>query len=70
MSQKYYEDLVKELGSDEEAEKHIAKRLRELADIVESDDYPRVFGWSDEEKFGKVLPMMSVTLTLSYPWPG
>lgn len=50
MSQKYYEDLVKELGSGKEAEKHIAKRLRELADIVETDGYPYVLGWSDEEK--------------------
>jgi hypothetical protein len=65
MSQKSYQDLVKELGSDKEAEKHIAKRLRELADIVESKDYPKVFGWCEENEF-----MLSIRLTLSYPWPG
>jgi len=70
MIQKSYQDLINELGSDKEAEKHIAKRLRELADIVESDNYPKVFGWSDDDRSDEVLPMMSFTLTLSYPWPG
>lgn len=61
-----YLSLVREYGRDE-AKKIIASRLRELADIVESDGYPDVFGWSDE---GRPGPIASYVLTLSYPWGG
>lgn len=67
MSQADYHDLVKELGSREAADKHIANRLRELADIVESPDYPKVFGWRDD---GKPSPTSTVSITLSFPWGG
>lgn len=66
-SQADYHELVRKLGSHEAAEKHIAARLRELADIVESSEYPKVFGWSDEGAFS---PIGSIAITLSYPWGG
>jgi hypothetical protein len=65
-SQSNYLLLVGEYGRDE-AKKIIASRLRELADIVESDGYPDVFGWVDA---GKPGPIASYILTLSYPWGG
>ena len=52
---------------EEEANRIIASRLRELADIVESSGYPKVFGWTDE---GRPGPTAKYTLTLSYPWGG
>lgn len=61
-----YQSLHHQLG-EEEANKHIAARLRELADIVESDDYPRVFGWTDG---GDPCPIATYQLTISYPWGG
>lgn len=53
----------------EEARKIVAKRLRELADTVEKDGYPDVFGFTDED-FGSPLPVATLTITMSYPWPG
>jgi hypothetical protein len=61
-----YLSIIREHGR-AEAKKIVAARLRELADIVESDGDPDVFGWLDE---GKPSPTASYVLTLSYPWGG
>jgi CheY-like chemotaxis protein len=49
------------------ANAYIATRLRELANTVESDGYPGVFGWTDG---GRPSPIATYQLTLSYPWGG
>ena len=61
-----FQKIRHEIGEDA-ANAVIAKRLRELADIVESDEYPRVFGWTDD---GRPSPIASYQLTLSFPWGG
>ena len=57
---------LEEKHGEKQANKIIANRLRELADIVENDEYPKVFGFQDV----KSGPIISFDLTLSYPWGG
>lgn len=45
--------------------KEVAKRLRELADHIDSDTYPKIYHFSEEKDF-----MTEIKLVLSYPWPG
>ena len=61
-----FQSLRHEHGEDE-ANRIVAKRLRELADIVEADGYPKVFGWTDE---GRPGPIATYQLTMSFPWGG
>ena len=71
-SQANWKTLCNEKG-EEEAEKHLANALREAADLIEAKEYPRVFGCElkppPHEKFGEPF-MWTVSVTLSYPWPG
>lgn len=48
------------------ANKWLVAKLREYADKIESDDYPRVFGFDLKEN--EIISTLSVTL--SYPWGG
>jgi hypothetical protein len=53
--------------------KELADYLRFIADIVETDDYPDVFGCEivDFDKNGNMPGIMgTISVTLSYPWPG
>jgi len=68
MSREEYRNLEYALGGRKAADRHIASRLRELADIVESDEWPDVISWQDDREFE---PMMTtVKLTLSLPLGG
>lgn len=61
-------ELVKKCGSEKAAEEFIVKRLRHIADIIESGNYPKVYGCcidGDENDL-----MCGVLVTLSHPWPG
>lgn len=61
-----YVQLVHELG-EKQAEKLVAARLRELADVIEAEGWPKVFGFEDSGDGGV---MIEFKLLLSYPWPG
>ena len=63
-----WRELVANVG-EKAAKNHVANKLRELAKTVESDGYPMVFDWSEED-FGDPLPIATFSLTLSFPWPG
>lgn len=69
----YWLNLRKKFTNHEDLNHHIARRLRELADQVESGNYPSVFFWYDGEMNGEYNQMISMAhfeLTLSHPWPG
>lgn len=43
----------------------VAKRLRELADHIESNKWPQVFSWEEDES--EIIS--AYKLRLSHPWP-
>lgn len=71
-NQARWNKLTDELG-DKEARKFLAEKLREAADQVEKRGMPDVFGCEYKEKNPDDLyePFIwTVSVTLSYPWPG
>lgn len=70
-----WKELVAQVG-EAEARSYLARRLREAADLVESEGYPDVLncevpvhegalaGWGSDEIIERV------SVTLSQPWPG
>ena len=59
--------LIEKLGSEEAANKEVAKWLREMADEIEKDDYPMVFSAHKDDSCDFMTSLHVVT---SYPWPG
>lgn len=75
-SQAAYHKLVSDLGGHEEAQRHIAAQLRRLADHLDADEYPKVFGCSPAltkvigEKVNGAETIEDYDLTLSHLWGG
>lgn len=70
--QKFWWRLEDRLGK-KDAIKYLANALREAADQVESNGYPMVFGCetkSDPDPIYGEPFIWTVSVTLSYPWPG
>lgn len=64
---------LKDNLGEQEARKLLAQQLRLSADQVEKGGYPDVFGCQVKEKNPDDLyePFIwTVSVTLSYPWPG
>lgn len=70
--QKCWWTLQDKLGK-EEARKHLVAELRKAADQVEARGYPDVFGCElkpdPHPTYGEPF-MWTISVTLSYPWPG
>lgn len=58
--------LIKECGSEKAAQKYLADKLREFADKIESNKWPRVFGFKNKNEG----PFEEIRVVLSYPWGG
>lgn len=75
--------LSKRLGSEQAARTYLAARLRQVADLVEAANQPNVFPdvygvkindgddfQLESSFFAPQQIMASITVILSYPWPG
>jgi hypothetical protein len=72
LDQQNWFDLKDKLGN-KEARKHLVNELRKAADQVEKGGYPDVFGCQlkpePDPKWGEPF-IWTISVTLSYPWPG
>lgn len=66
--------LCEQLGSEEAAEQEVVRQLRLFADLIERKGYPKIFGVDlSIQPTGNGFngfPVESITVILSYPWPG
>lgn len=59
-------NLIKECSSEKEAREYLAYKLRWFADKIESNTWPRVFGFESKDNG----PFLEITVVLSHPWGG
>lgn len=60
-------------GDEQAADRYVAQRLREAADVIERGGYPRVFGCEVPTPGNELLEgsfIGTISVTLSHPWPG
>lgn len=71
MSQDAWNQYCKKVGEDQ-ANKELARQLRMAADFVEAGGWPKVFAAKLFPDGSDDLPEFigSISVTLSYPWPG
>ncbi len=63
-----WKELIRDAGSEDAANKILAAKLRDMADKIEAPGYPMVFGFTDVET--TALPVRTLTVSISHPWPG
>ena len=64
-----WKQLQKDRG-EESAERIVARKLREFADLIENVGYPKILG-VHLDNTGKFEGLMeSIEVTISHPWPG
>ena len=67
-----WRELIARTGSEDAARRELARQLRLAADIVERPGYPDVFACEVtlRDDWEKETFIMSIGVTVSYPWPG